>query len=96
MTQTGMYYPRRTDGVFALRFNGSQDAAQEIASALDTPVHHVLPGTGHVGYRDGELVIPDCDGPVLMGQWVVVSQDRKLRAVLDDSDFRELYSDDGR
>jgi hypothetical protein len=85
------FYPKRTDGVYAFQFNGTQQSAQSIGSALRVPTNLNLSSEGTAA----SLTVPGRLFPVKLGEYVVVNQDRGIVEVLDAWDFAGKYSKDG-
>ncbi|ASD50794.1 hypothetical protein PBI_LUCKY2013_178 [Mycobacterium phage Lucky2013] len=66
------YYPRRKDGVCAIRFDGSHESAQKIARAIGKTVQHEIPADVLPGDTGGTLTIPGESCSVRPGDVVVV------------------------
>lgn len=78
-------YPKRTDGLTAIRFF---DNAYEIAGAVrqEVCVVHDLKG--------GERLMLQ-GAAVPRGSWVLLNNDREVVEVLDDWEFEKQYSENG-
>lgn len=91
------YYPRRTDGVDAIRFMGNHETAVTLATALGVDVKHVASPLGGrleidpTAWHDSGYGQPI---EVNFDNWVVI-QDRKVIAVLTTTVFYARYSKDG-
>lgn len=86
MADTNVYYPRRTDSVRAIQFDGTPESAQQIVQITRLPVSADVTWLG--------LAALSIDGvPVERGQYVVCQEDGFT--VLDDNAFRKQYSADG-
>ncbi|QBI98796.1 hypothetical protein SEA_BOBBY_166 [Mycobacterium phage Bobby] len=102
----GKYYPRRSDGVYAITFDGSHESAQRIAGALGVAVQHQVPADALPGDTGGELTIPGEPRPARPGDVVVIFDSPKIDyregqvearhfQVIFPEEFHRLYSRDG-
>lgn len=80
-------YPKRTDGVFAICFDGSQVSALEIASALDLVVRHRISL-----HEESVLEISALD-PIKPGQYVIIDDSHDLVEVIDYDAYHDKYTD---
>lgn len=82
-------YPKRTDGVFAILFDGTQRSALEIASALELVVRHRI--SPH--HAEREVLEIGALAPIKPGQYVIIDQNHDLLEVLDYDVYAEKYTD---
>lgn len=82
-------YPQRTDGVFAIRFDGSQGSAAEIACALKLVVRH------RISWNSDELTMLEIGShaPIKVGEYVIIDGNHDLIEVINHDVYHEKYTE---
>jgi hypothetical protein len=82
-------YPKRTDGVFAIRFDGSQESAREISDTLQLVIRYrISPNPAALAV----LEIGNLD-PIKVGQYVIIDENHDLLDVLDYDTYSRKYTE---
>lgn len=92
------FYPKRTDSVAALQFDGFQRTAQDISRALGKHATLSVAPVGRMSdlNTSAQLVVGETDAVVPRGYYVVINPaTRELVEVLDPESFFDKYSKDG-
>lgn len=80
-------YPKRTDGVFAIRFDGSGESAREIATTLQLVVRHRI--SPHLA-EESELEIGGLTS-IKRGQYIIIDENHDVVEVIWDPAYHAKY-----
>ncbi|MDD7813676.1 hypothetical protein PP713_13990 [Mycobacterium sp. CSUR Q5927] len=87
------FYPKRTDHVFAVPFDGTIESAQRISQAAGRDAELLVRPSQSIGDRPREMRVGG--HIVAAGSYVVCDQSKNIIEVVDGWDFRDRYSSDG-
>ncbi|ORA77196.1 hypothetical protein BST28_18945 [Mycolicibacter kumamotonensis] len=87
------FYPKRTDHVFAVCFDGTLESAQRISQMADRDAELIVDPKAPVGDRPLKMRVGE--QVVAAGSYVVCDQAKNIIEVIEAWDFRDRYSSDG-